>query len=153
MDETVLAYIKVDKKFLMLFRNKKENDMNEGKYMGVGGHIEKGETKEQALVREIKEETGLDVKTYQYRAKLKFINSDYQEIMYLFLIDQVEGELIECNEGDLSWIDEDKLLDLKMWEGDKYFLDKLLNTEKYFEMTLYYKDDQFVKVEEGIYGN
>ena len=55
MDETVLAYIEIEGLYLMLYRNKKKNDMNEGKWMGVGGHIERGETPDQALVREVKE--------------------------------------------------------------------------------------------------
>ena len=67
MDKTVLAYIKKDGQFLMLYRNKKEHDINKGKWIGIGGHIEEGETKEQALIREIKEETGLDVLQYDHR--------------------------------------------------------------------------------------
>lgn len=83
MDRTVLAYIKKDNSFLMLFRNKKKHDINKGKWVGIGGHIEEGENKEQALIREIKEETGLDVIKYQYRGELLFVNNDFEEVMYL----------------------------------------------------------------------
>ena len=77
MDETVLIYLEKDNKYLMMFRNKKLNDMNKGKYIGVGGHIEEDETKGQALVREVAEETSLILKSYTYRAKLTFINDSY----------------------------------------------------------------------------
>ena len=148
MDETVLAYIEIEGFYLMLYRNKKKNDMNEGKWMGVGGHIEPGETPGQALVREIKEETNLDVTSFRYVAKLLFVNDDYQEIMHLYKVDAVEGEIKECNEGDLRYIPKESIHLLNMWEGDKYFLDRL--DDDYFELTLIYKDKELVEVKEGI---
>ena len=148
MDETVLAYIEIEGFYLMLYRNKKKNDMNEGKWMGVGGHIEPGETPDQALVREIKEETNLDVTSFRYVAKLLFVNDDYQEIMHLYKVDAVEGEIKECNEGDLRYIPKESIHLLNMWEGDKYFLDRL--DDDYFELTLIYKDKELVEVKEGI---
>ena len=148
MDETVLAYIEVEGLYLMLYRNKKKNDMNEGKWMGVGGHLEPGETPEQALIREVKEETNLDVTSFRYVAKLLFVNDDYQEIMHLYKVDGVEGELKECNEGDLRYIPKEMIYSLNMWEGDKYFLDRL--DDDYFELTLIYKDKELVEVKEGI---
>ena len=122
--------------------------MNEGKWMGVGGHIEPGETPDQALVREIKEETNLDVTSFRYVAKLLFVNDDYQEIMHLYKVDAVEGEIKECNEGDLRYIPKESIHLLSMWEGDKYFLDRL--DDDYFELTLIYKDKELVEVKEGI---
>ena len=87
IDKTTLGYIKNNKnQYLMLFRNKKDNDINQGKWVGVGGHLEKDETKDQCIIREIKEETGLDVKHLNYRGELLFISDDYVEIMYLYLI-------------------------------------------------------------------
>ena len=148
MDETVLAYIEIEGFYLMLYRNKKKNDMNEGKWMGVGGHIEPGETPDQALVREIKEETNLDVTSFRYVAKLLFVNDDYQEIMHLYKVDAVEGEIKECNEGDLRYIPKESIHLLSMWEGDKYFLDRL--DDDYFELTLIYKDKELVEVKEVI---
>ena len=148
MDETVLAYIEIEGFYLMLYRNKKKNDMNEGKWMGVGGHIEPGETPDQALVREVKEETNLDVTSFRYVAKLLFVNDDYQEIMHLYKVDGVEGEIKECNEGDLRYIPKESIHLLNMWEGDKYFLDRL--DDDYFELTLIYKDKELVEVKEGI---
>ena len=142
MDKTVLCYLIKDDSYLMLYRNKKENDMNEGKYLGIGGHIEPGETKEEACKREIKEETGLDVNRLDYHGFVEFYNDDYQELMYLFTSDDFSGELIECNEGTLSWVKIDKVLDLNIWEGDKLFLPKLKTNEK-INMIVVYKDGIF----------
>ena len=101
---TVLCHLKKDDCYLLLFRNKKKNDMNEGKWVGVGGHVEKDETIDEAAIREIKEETGLDVHSLSCSGEVLFINDDYQEIMYVYEITDFSGELIECNEGELKWI-------------------------------------------------
>ena len=146
IDETVLCYIKDNDKYLLLYRNKEKDDFNKGKYLGVGGHLEKGETKEQALLREVKEETGLTLLRYTYHAKLLFINDDYQEIMHLYSADQFQGELIDCDEGELVWINKEDVLKVPHWEGDQYFLKRMLENDDYFEMTLFYKKDQLVKV-------
>lgn len=146
MDKTVLAYIRKDDQYLMLFRSKKKKDINKGKWIGIGGHIESGESKEQALVREIKEETGLDVIHYEYRGELLFVNNDFEEVMYLYLVDEVSGNLIECDEGELSWIKKDDLMSLNMWEGDYKFLPLLINTDEFIQLELRYKDDQLVEV-------
>ena len=142
MDKTVLCYLIKDDSYLMLYRNKKENDMNEGKYLGIGGHIEPGETKEEACKREIKEETGLDVNRLDYHGFVEFYNDDYQELIYLFTSDDFSGELIECNEGTLSWVKIDKVLDLNIWEGDKLFLPKL-KTNELINMIVVYKNGIF----------
>ena len=146
MDETVLAYIEDKHRYLMLFRNKKRNDINKGKYIGIGGHLEEGESKEEALIREIKEETGLTVTSYKYRAKLTFINDEYSEIMYLFTVDGFIGEIKECDEGELHWINKEDIFKVPHWEGDEIFVKKMLSTDEYFEMTLIYKDDKLTKV-------
>lgn len=148
MDETVLIYLEKDNKYLMMFRNKKLNDMNKGKYIGVGGHIEEDETKGQALVREVAEETSLILKSYTYRAKLTFINDSYSEIMHLYTSSDFAGIVNEnCNEGDLVWVDKDKICDLPLWEGDKAFLKVMNDSSDYFEMTLKYNNDKLVSVE------
>ena len=146
MKETVLCYLEKDGKYLMLFRNKKENDINEGKYIGIGGHIEPNETKEQAVIREVKEETGLDVLEYEYFGKVFFKDDDFEENMFLFTISKFSGELIECNEGELHWIEKDKILDVPHWEGDKYFLEKIKNNERGFEMSLIYSKGKLIRV-------
>ena len=146
MKETVLCYIEKDGKYLMLFRNKKENDINSGKYIGVGGHIELGETKEEALIREVKEETNLDVINYEYFGKVFFKDDDFEENMYLFTVTEFKGELKECDEGELHWINKENILDVPHWEGDKYFLEKIKNNEKGFEMFLIYSKGKLVKI-------
>ena len=144
MDETVLTYIEKDGCYLMLYRNKKENDLNEGKWLGIGGHIESGETKDMAMIREVKEETNLDVISYKYRGKVLFSADDYQEIMYLYTVDSFKGEIGDCNEGTLQFVHKTDIFSLNMWEGDKYFLEAIANDEDEFEMELTYKNDKLV---------
>ena len=144
---TVQIYLEKDGKYLMLYRNKKKNDMNEGKWLGVGGHIEFGETPFQAVVREVKEETGLDLKSAEYRCVINFVNDDYDEIIYQYTSSDFSGEVIECNEGELKWIPKEEVLSLPMWEGDKYFLAPLINNEPFFEITIVYKNNKLVLVD------
>ena len=146
MDKTVLVYIEKNHQYLMLLRNKEKNDLNEGKWMGVGGHLEEGETKEQALIREVKEETGLKVLSYLYCGELLFINDDYQEIIYLYKVNSFSGELIECNEGTLKWIDIDKVMSLNMWEGDYTFIPHIIDFKKEINLTLIYKNKDLVEI-------
>ena len=147
MVETVECYLIKDNKYLMLHRNKRENDMHEGQYIGIGGHMELGETKENAAKREIKEETGLDVLSLKYCGQVLFINDDYEEIMYIFKSNDFSGDLIECDEGTLHWVPIDKVLDLNLWEGDKLFHPKLRNNE-FINMKLIYKNSKLVGWEE-----
>lgn len=144
MDKTVLCYLYKDHSYLMMYRNKKINDINHDKYIGIGGHLEPGETKEEALIREVKEETGLTLNSFKYRGELIFINGDYQEVMYLYLSNDFSGELIDCDEGELLWVKEDDLLSLNMWEGDKCFLEPLIHTDEFIKMTLTYDGDKLV---------
>ena len=150
MDYTVLCYLKKDNQYLFMLRNKEKNDLNEGKWIGIGGHIEPGESKEEALIREVKEETGFTINSFKYRGEILFINNDYQEIMYIFTSDDYSGEMIECDEGELSWIDKDKILDLNLWEGDRYFLKPLLNSDKMIKFEMIYKDKKLVEVQGGV---
>ena len=149
MDKTVLCYLNKGDAYLMLYRNKKENDINKGKYIGIGGHIEKGETKEQALIREVKEETGLLINQYEYRGELIFINDDYEEIMYLYTSSDFSGKLIDCDEGEIIWVVKKYLPSLNIWEGDRYFLEPLFNSDRFIKMTLRYSGDKLIEVEEN----
>lgn len=147
IDKTTLAYICIDDKYLMLYRNKKENDLNQGKWIGIGGHLENNETIDQCVIREIKEETNLDVIHMDYRGEILFVNDDYQEIMYLYLVDEVTGTIKECDEGTLKWIKKEELLSLNMWEGDKIFLPTLINSVEFIRLKLTYKNDKLIKVD------
>ena len=146
LSKTVICYLKRDDSYLLLFRNKKKNDVNEGKWIGVGGHIEKGETKDAAAIREVKEETGLNVHSLKCNGEVLFVNDDYQELMYVYEIEDFDGEEIPCNEGDLKWIPIKDIYSYPMWEGDKAFLPLLINHAPYFKMDLIYKNKDLVAV-------
>ena len=143
-NETVLAYIEKDGSFLMLLRNKKKHDINANNWRGVGGHLEKNETPEDALIREVKEETGLDVISYSKKGLIHFNYDDISELMHLYVVNEFNGNLIECDEGSLKWIKKSDLFSLELWEGDKIFLKKLLNNEPYFELELNYLKDKLI---------
>ena len=145
MDRTVLCYIFQGNKVLLLYRNKKKNDLNQGKYVGIGGKIEKGEAKETALKREVFEETSLRLLDYKYHASIRFKDDDYEEIMYLYSSRRFEGTIQECDEGELHWVDVKDIFSLPLWEGDKYFLKPLLNNEEDFEISLTYHHGKLIK--------
>lgn len=145
MKKTVLCYIEDNNKYLMLHRTKKNQDLNEGKWLGIGGHIEANETPDEALIREVLEETGLTLLNYTFNGIVEFINDNYKEIMYLYTSNSFEGLISVCNEGELSWIDKDKILSLNLWDGDKIFLKKLFNNETNFYLRLYYENNNFVR--------
>ncbi len=130
----------------MLYRNKKENDLNKNKFVGVGGHIENGETIDIALKREVKEETGLDLLSYEYRGIVYFSYDGYEETMHVFTSSDFKGIQIKCDEGDLIWVKKNKLFELNMWEGDYYFLKYLINDDNsFFRIKLEYEKDILVK--------
>lgn len=148
MKETTLCYIEKNNSYLMLLRNKKKIDMNKGKWIGVGGKLEIGETIEECLLREVYEETGLTLKNYNYRGKILFISDEWDsEIMHLYTADDFEGSLTECLEGELRWIPKDKIMDLNLWEGDRAFMKMLMEDEPYFEMKLVYQGDKLCEIE------
>lgn len=148
MKETTLCYIEKNNKYLMLHRTKKTNDPNKEKWIGVGGKIEKDESVEECLLREVMEETGLVLTEYQYRAKIYFYSDTYDdEIMYLYTATEFTGELTECKEGELAWIEKSDVLNLNLWEGDKVFLQKILKGDiQPFIMKLYYEGEKLVSV-------
>lgn len=148
MKQTVMIYLEKNDKFLMLHRTKKEKDINKNKYIGVGGHVEENETPNQAVVREVKEETGLDLISFTKSGIVYFILNGYKEEMHIYLSNDFKGEIIECNEGDLYWVNKKDIYSLELWEGDRYFLNKILNGEKDYIISLYYQDDKLIQVEE-----
>lgn len=146
--DTTMIYLKRDNSYLLLLRNKKKNDINEGKWIGVGGHVEKGETIDECAIREVKEETGYDVHSLECAGEVLFIDENLKMMMYIYEITDFSGEMIECNEGDLKWIPIKDIYDYPMWEGDKAFLPKLINHEPYFKMVLTYSQNKLVGIEE-----
>lgn len=148
MIDSTLCYIERDGKYLMLYRNKKKNDMNEGKWVGIGGKFEKGETDVECLLREVREETGLILTEYKKRGIVDFsLNGTFDERMHLFTATGFKGEPdMNCNEGELEWIDIEKVPSLPLWEGDKIFLEKLVKGESGFYISLSYEGNTLVGV-------
>ena len=145
---TTLCYLERDGKYLMLHRNKKESDINMGKWLGVGGKLEKGETPQECLKREVLEETGYILNSYEYRGLVIFnYNSDEPLFMYLYTSSNFSGTEKECDEGELKWIDKGDILDLKLWEGDKIFLKLLFENAPFFYLTLNYENDDLITSE------
>ncbi len=144
MKMTTLCYLEKDEKYLMLHRTKKANDENHDKWIGVGGKFEDGESPEDCMKREILEETGLEVKEFAYRGIVTFVSDRYPcEYMHLFTVTDWTGAEKECDEGELAWIEKERLLSLPMWEGDRIFLELIAKAETpFFSLKLTYLGDE-----------
>ena len=146
MKHTTLCYLERDGKYLMIHRVKKANDENEGKWIGIGGKLENGETPFDCVRREVREETGLEVIKPRYRGIITFVSDIYgTEYMHLFTATEFTGDLADsCEEGVLKWVDKVALSSLPMWEGDKVFLSMLDSEERFFSLKLIYSGDSLV---------
>lgn len=145
MKNTTLCYLEKNGAYLMLYRNKKKNDPNGGKWIGVGGKLEEKESPPDCLIREVREETGLQVNSYDYRGLVTFVSDEYEtEQMHLFTSKDFSGELQSCNEGDLEWIPLEKLDSLPAWEGDRIFLALIRTPRPFFSLKLSYVKDRLV---------
>ena len=153
MKLTTLCYIEKDDKYLMLHRVKKVNDENRDKWIGVGGRFEQGESPEECLLREVKEETGLTLTAYDFRGIVTFVSDEWgTEYMHLYTATEYEGEPTECDEGELVWVPKSEICSLKLWEGDKIFL-KLLNEDsEFFSLKLCYNGEELVESKLKEYG-
>ena len=146
MKLTTLCYIEKDDKYLMLHRVKKENDLNHDKWVGVGGKFEPDETPEECMLREVREETGLTLTKYQFRAILTFLSDEWEtECIHLYTASEFTGTLLECDEGNLEWIPKSEIDKLKLWEGDKIFFKLLRETEDFFSLKLRYEGEKLVE--------
>jgi 8-oxo-dGTP diphosphatase len=142
MKNTTLCYIQRDGKYLMLHRVKKENDLNRDKWIGLGGKLEENESPEECVVREIREESGLELASWRYRGIVTFVSDRWEgEYMHLFTSDDFTGQITDCDEGVLEWIDKSELLKLTLWEGDKIFLRLLDSGEPFFSLKLCYRGE------------
>ena len=158
MKRTTLCYIRNKGRVLMLYRNKKPDDPNEGKWLGIGGRIEEGENPDECNLREVLEETGLRLASASFHGVIRFRSDEYEdEDMYLYSSDSFvpadeeaasvfreSGEYPPpaCDEGELAWVPEGELLRLPMWEGDRAFVEKLLAGQKEISMTLQYTGEK-----------
>lgn len=147
-----LCYLKGDGKTLMVHRTKKENDMHMGKWNGLGGKLEPGETPEECAIREIYEESGLTVTKPILKGILTFpgFANDEDWYAFVFVAPEFEGELIESPEGMLKWVDDEQLLDLNLWEGDRIFL-PWLEGYRFFSGKFVYVDGQLTDHEVVFY--
>ena len=149
MKNTTLCYIRRGDEYLMLHRIKKKNDINQDKWIGVGGKFEGTESPDECLLREVYEETGLTLTSWQCRGVVTFLqesdNGLFGEFMYLFTADSFEGSLKDCDEGQLQWVSREFLDNLPKWEGDSIFLELLWKNAPFFLLTLRYRGDQLTE--------
>lgn len=145
---TTLCYIEKEDSYLMMHRVKKEKDINKDKWIGVGGHFEEGESPEECLLREVQEETGLKLTSFRLRGIVTFATDVYPtEYMFLYTADGYEGEITECNEGTLEWVQKKEVYNLPIWEGDKVFFRLLEEDVPVFSLKLRYEGDTLVETE------
>ncbi len=155
MKQTTLCYIDDGERYLMLHRVKKEHDASHGKWIGVGGKCEADESPDECMLREVKEETGLDITRWSYRGIVTFISDTWpNEYMHLFTADRWRGEpdMGIDDEGELAWIKKGDLPvwvsgeretesgeKYSLWEGDKIFLRLLMDERQpFFSLKLVY---------------
>jgi 8-oxo-dGTP diphosphatase len=131
----------------MLHRIKKPNDMHEGKWNGLGGKFEAGETPEECVRREVQEEAGLLIQNPQLHGLLmfpRFKGNDWY--VFVFTATEFTGELIESSEGKLEWIPDENILHLNLWESDHIFLPWLADG-KFFSAKFEYEGDVMQRYE------
>ena len=132
-----MCYIETEDSYLMLHRVSKKNDVNKDKWIGVGGHFEEGESPEECLLREVREETGFTLTSWKFRGIVTFTQEGYgTEYMCLYTADGFEGQMKECEEGILEWVKKEELLKLNLWKGDLIFLKLLKDNAPFFFLKL-----------------
>ena len=146
MKNTTLCYIEKGGAYLMMHRTKKVNDENHDKWIGIGGKFEEGESPDECLVREVKEEVGLTLNSYKFRGLVTFVSEAWEtEYMHLFTSDDFNGIPTECDEGIPKWIEKNQVKSLPIWEGDKIFFDLLEKNSDFFSLKLEYdKTDKLI---------
>ena len=146
MIQSTLCYLENEKgEYLMLHRVKKEHDANRDKWIGIGGKFEDGESPEECVLRETREETGLTLTDYRYRGLVTFVSDQWEtEYMHLFTATDWTGEVRQCDEGVLEWIHRDALASLPQWEGDRIFLRLLRQDVPFFSLKLRYEGETLV---------
>ncbi|MBR4229812.1 MAG: 8-oxo-dGTP diphosphatase [Bacteroidales bacterium] len=149
MRQTTLCYIDNGDSYLMLHRVKKANDASHGKWIGVGGKCEADESPDECMLREVREETGLEITEWHYRGIVTFISDTWpNEYMHLFTATTWNGEpdMSIDDEGTLAWIPKSDLMNLNLWEGDRIFLRLLLDeSQPFFSLKLVYVQDEMTK--------
>ena len=122
-------------------RNKKVNDIHAGKWNGLGGKFESGESPEECVIREVYEESGLSIGNPKLCGLLmfpKFKGNDWY--VFTFTATEFSGELIDSPEGKLEWIPDEKILDLNLWASDHIFM-PWIREGKFFSAQIEYEED------------
>lgn len=150
---STLVHLVSDDRYLMLHRTKKEGDYNKDKWIGVGGKFEPQESPEECARRETFEETGLTVGRMDYRGIVTFVYKDITEYMHLFTSDDFSGTMRVCDEGDLEWVEINRVCELPIWEGDKIFFRLMEKKVPFFSVKLVYNDEgELIGHDEHVYG-
>lgn len=150
---STLVHLVSDDRYLMLHRTKKEGDYNKDKWIGVGGKFEPQESPEECARRETFEETGLTVGRMDYRGIVTFVYKDITEYMHLFTSDDFSGTMRVCDEGDLEWVEINRVCELPIWEGDKIFFRLMEKKVPFFSVKLVYNDEgELISHDEHVYG-
>jgi len=145
MRNTTLCHIEKDGKYLMLHRVSKKNDLNHDKWVGIGGKFEDKESPEECNLREVFEETGLTLKSSKYCGIVTFVSDKWEtEYMHIFHSDDFSGDIKECDEGVLEWVEIEKIYSLPIWEGDKIFLRLIEQNVPFFSLKLEYIGDTLI---------
>ena len=143
---STLCYIEKDGCWLMLHRVKKKNDVNHDKWIGIGGKFEEGESPEDCLLRETREETGLTLTEYRFWGLVTFVSDEAPtEYMHLFTATGFTGTLQECDEGTLEWVPIKQVETLPLWQGDRLFLELLQREERFFSLKLRYEGERLAE--------
>jgi 8-oxo-dGTP diphosphatase len=147
MKNTTLCYLEQEGCLLMLHRIKKVNDENHDKWIGVGGKLEDKESPEDCVIREVREETGLELERWRYRGLVTFVSDLWEtEYMHLYTADRFSGTLKECDEGVLEWVPRDRVESLPLWQGDKIFLRMIADPQTpFFSLKLEYRGEELVR--------
>jgi 8-oxo-dGTP diphosphatase len=141
-----LCYVRSGGRMLMLHRNKKEGDVHRGKWNGLGGKLEPGESPDECVIREVREESGLTIEGPRLRGVLSFpaFKPGEDWLVFAYTADRHEGTLGACAEGELEWIDAAKVASLPLWEGDRIFL-PWLDGERFFSAKFVYEGGRLVR--------
>lgn len=140
-----LCYVKKDGHTLMIHRNKRPNDIHEGKWNGLGGKFEKGESPEECVIREVWEESGLTLRAPRLHGTLTFANFKGNHwYVFVFTAYEFEGKLLQdVPEGSLEWVPDEKILDLPLWDSDQVFL-PWIEQGRFFSAKFNYDGDRFI---------